>query len=103
MMADDDTRNMALACAIDDIVEYITSRLAVLADQTGDKADFHLTCVIGDMAETAGQVTDFDMMADALSKQIASWIEAGHVSLIEDEDDDPLFTATFDPSKVRAS
>lgn len=102
MMADDDTRNMALATATADIVEYITSRLAVLADHTGETADFHLTCVVGDMAETAFEVRDFDMMADALEEQIARWIEAGHVTLIED-DDDPLFTATFDLSKARPS
>jgi hypothetical protein len=102
-MSDDDTRNMALASATADIVEYITSRLGILADQTGETADFHLTCVIGDMAETAFQVTDFDMMADALGGQVARWIEAGHVDLIDDEDDDPLFTATFDPTKIRAS
>lgn len=101
MMADDDTRNMALASATSDIVEYITGRLAILADQTGEKADFHLTCVVGDMAETAFEVTDFDMMADALSEQIARWIEVRHVAMTYD-DDDPLFTATFDPTKVRS-
>lgn len=100
--APDDDRNMALAEAVADITEYITSRLAVYADVTGNKPDFYLIAIDGDMAESAVDAQDADMMCDAFAEQVERWVNAGLIA-ITDSDDEPLFTATFDPAKVRPS
>ena len=98
----DTDRNLDLAAAVSDIVEYITRRLAALTDQTGQQAEFHLIGVVDDMAEVHFEVRNFEMMASALEEQLGRWIEAGLIRAIDDEDEQ-LFTATFDPAKARLS
>lgn len=98
-----ETRNMALADAVADITEYVTSRLAALHDATGKTVDFHLIAVDGEDFELCSHITDHDRMADAFSDQVCRWVDQGLCSFDDDETEDPLFTATFDPQKVRPS
>ena len=99
--APDDDRNMPLAEAVSDITEYIRSRLAVYAEATGNTADFHLIALDGEQFEVSADVTDHDMMACAFEEQITRWVMVGYIETIDA--DDPLFTATFDPTKARLS
>lgn len=96
-------RNMALAEAMEDITEYTTSRLAAYRDATGSTVDFHLIIVDGEDYEISSHVTDHDRMADAFSEQTGRWLDQGLCTFEDLDDEDPLFTATFDPQKVRPS
>lgn len=98
----DDQRDPALNAAMDDCLDFITRRFALLIEATGQPVQFHLISMTGEHVEHAGQISDFDMMADAFGDLVNSWMEEG-LCAEEPGDDDPLFTATFDPAKARLS
>lgn len=98
----DDTRNMALADAVSDITEYITSRLAVYREATGNTVDFHLIAIDGVCFEFSSHIADPERMIDAFAEQVDRWVSAGQIEIL-DSDGNPLFTATFDPKQVRPS
>ena len=96
-------RNLDLAEALADITEYITSRLTALLESTGTATNFHLIVTDGDHYEISAKVSDHEAMADAFSEQVCRWVAEGKCAFEDDEAEDPLFTATFDPAKVRPS
>jgi hypothetical protein len=100
---DDDSRDPLLAAAANDIIAFALDRLERIRDVTGKTVDFHLVLTDGDYVETGGNLTHFDAMASTLSDVVGHWIDEGHVTQIEDEGDELLFTATFDPTKARLS
>lgn len=91
-----------LAEAVNDIDEYITSRLTVYREATGREVEHYLIVIDGSYVEESGAISDFDRMADAFGNSVTRWAEEGK-TLFEDEDEGPLFTATFDIEKVRPS
>lgn len=98
----DDRRCPHLQAAVDDITEYVTSRLAVYADAIGSTPDFSITLIDGDFVEVSAKVADFDGMAKFFCEQMSDWVDMGLLSPDPDDDDDgPLFTATLPPAKVR--
>lgn len=100
---DDTDRNLDLASAVADITEYITSRLTALRETEGVTTNFHLIVTDGDHYEIAAEVSDHEAMADAFSEQVCRWVAEGKCAFEDDDDEDPLFTATFDPQKARLS
>jgi hypothetical protein len=102
-MTDDDTRDVDLANAVADITEYTISRLTALREDTGTSTDFHLIVTDGDHYEVSSQVSDHDSMADTFAQQVSRWVTEGHCTFEDDQSEDPLFTATFDPAKARLS
>jgi len=98
----DADRLPALSACVDEINTAITAAVAKFQDQTGHRVQFHLLMVADDYFEHLASIHDFNMIADAFVEITQRWVEEGRVTLIEDIDD-PLFTATFDPEKVRPS
>lgn len=98
-MSDDTERNASLAAAMDDISAFALARMTQLETETGQPHQFLVLGMDGVSFEISGQIRDHNMMADAMTDLCSTWMEEGHIILIED--DDPLFTATFDPKKVR--
>lgn len=98
----DDQRDPALKAAVDDCLDFITRRFVVFRALTGIKAQFLLTAVADDRFEAVGAVIDPDTMIEGFASVVAQWMEQG-ILTAEPGDDDPLFTATFDPAKARLS
>lgn len=92
-------RSAALAAAMDDIGEFALKRMLQVEEETGQPHQFLVLGMDGVNFEFTGHIRDHNVMADAMSDLCSIWIEEGHIPLIEDED--PLFTATFDITKVR--
>lgn len=101
--APNEARNLDLAEALADITEYITSRLTALREVTGINADFHLIVLDGDMMEASGSIADFELMSNAMAETVAGWVASGHIEVNDEDDGEPLFSATFDPQKARLS
>ena len=98
----DDPRNTALADAVNRIADFARDELAKLPATTATPLDFYFIAHNRTDFEVAGDIKDFDAMALLLADTIAHWVETGLCT--EDHgDDDPLFTATFDPTKARLS
>lgn len=100
---DDDSRDPLLAAAANDIIAFAVDRLERIREATGKTVDFHLVLTDGDYVETGGNLTHFDAMASTFADVVGHWIEEGRVNPVEDEGDELLFTATFDPTKARLS
>jgi hypothetical protein len=98
----DAPRNTALADAVDRIADFARDELAKLPTTTDTQLEFFFIAHNCTDFEMAGDVDDFDAMALTFAQIIAHWVENG-LCTEDPGDDDPLFTATFDPTKARLS
>jgi hypothetical protein len=98
----DAPRNTALADAVSRIEAFASDELAKLPATTATPLDFYFIAHNRTDFEMAGDVNDFDAMALTFAQIIAVWVEIG-LCTEDPGDDDPLFTATFDPTKARLS
>lgn len=96
-------RNPALAAAISRIAEYAEAEIAALeTGPDGFPVDFIILAHDGENVEILSEIRDHNTMSHVLEEAISNWIDMGLASP-DDRDEDPLFTATFDPQKVRPS
>ena len=98
----DDPRNTALADAVTRIAAFARDELAKLPTTTDTQLQFFFIAHNHTDFEIAGKIKDFDTTALFLAGIIAHWVETG-LCTEDPGDDDPLFTATFDPTKARLS
>ncbi|MFC3180485.1 hypothetical protein [Cypionkella sinensis] len=83
--ADTEQRDPNFAALVNAISELINTKLDEHETAHGTRLQYLLICLDGDMAEMAGEISDYDLVFDAMSELGADWVEAG---LIDDDDYD---------------
>lgn len=103
-------RNPALIAALDDIAAYAKQRMDSLQATTGFPNEILIIAACDgtagaddDGAEVFGALIDPARLAAVMVNTVQDWVDQGILDPADLDDDGPLFTATFDPAKVRPS